>query len=236
MPTIPDALAIAIQHHQGRPAASRRANLSAILALQPNHADALHLLGVIASQVGKLDEAVPYFRRALELKPDYPAAHNNLGNALRARESWPKRPPATAGRWNCSRTLPRRTVTWLSPSGSRASRKKRWPAVAGPWNSSRTTPRHRATWAMPCGTREAGRSRGLLPPGAGTQAGLCRGAVQPGQRLEGPGEAGRSRGLLPPRSRTDAGLCRGARQPGQCTAGARETGRSGGQLPSGAGA
>ena len=34
---------------------------------------------------GKLDEAVACYRRALELKPDYAAAHNNLGNALQAQ-------------------------------------------------------------------------------------------------------------------------------------------------------
>ena len=32
---------------------------------------------------GKLDEAVACYRRALEMKPDYAEAHNNLGNALR---------------------------------------------------------------------------------------------------------------------------------------------------------
>ena len=30
---------------------------------------------------GKLDEAVACYRRALELKPDFAEAHNNLGNA-----------------------------------------------------------------------------------------------------------------------------------------------------------
>ena len=32
---------------------------------------------------GKLDEAIACYRRALELKPDYAEAHNNLGNALK---------------------------------------------------------------------------------------------------------------------------------------------------------
>ena len=32
---------------------------------------------------GKLDEAVACYRRALELKPDYAEAHNNLGIALK---------------------------------------------------------------------------------------------------------------------------------------------------------
>ena len=32
---------------------------------------------------GNLDEAVACYRRALELKPDFAEAHNNLGNALK---------------------------------------------------------------------------------------------------------------------------------------------------------
>ena len=32
---------------------------------------------------GKLEEAIACYRRALELKPDYAKAHNNLGNALK---------------------------------------------------------------------------------------------------------------------------------------------------------
>jgi predicted O-linked N-acetylglucosamine transferase (SPINDLY family) len=34
---------------------------------------------------GRLDESVEAYRCALELKPDYPEAHNNLGAALRRR-------------------------------------------------------------------------------------------------------------------------------------------------------
>ena len=49
---------------------------------------------------GKLDEAVACYRRALELKPDYAEAHNNLGNAFKEQGNWTKRSPATAGRWN----------------------------------------------------------------------------------------------------------------------------------------
>ena len=40
---------------------------------------------MIAYQVGKLDEAVACWRRALELKPDYAETHNNLGLAFKAQ-------------------------------------------------------------------------------------------------------------------------------------------------------
>ena len=38
------------------------------------------------AEQGKLDEAIAVYRRAIELKPDYPESYNNLGNALHVRE------------------------------------------------------------------------------------------------------------------------------------------------------
>ena len=83
MATISEALAIAIQHHQAGRLQAAEQIYRQILAVEPNHADAIHLFGVIAYQAGKLDQAIRCYRRALELKPDYAAACNNLGNALR---------------------------------------------------------------------------------------------------------------------------------------------------------
>jgi predicted O-linked N-acetylglucosamine transferase (SPINDLY family) len=83
MATISEALALAIQHHQtGRLQAAEQIYRQ-ILQADPNHADAIHLLGVIAHQVGKLDEAIACCRRALELKPDSAEVHNNLGVIFR---------------------------------------------------------------------------------------------------------------------------------------------------------
>ncbi|MGA2258229.1 MAG: tetratricopeptide repeat protein [Thermoguttaceae bacterium] len=83
MATIPEALAIAIQHHQGGRLQAAEQIYRQILAVEPNHADVIHLLGVLAHQVGNPDEAVACYCRALELKPDYAEAHNNLGVALK---------------------------------------------------------------------------------------------------------------------------------------------------------
>ncbi len=83
MTTIPEALAIAIQHHQSGRLQAAEQIYRQILQAEPNDVDALHLLGVIAHQVGKLDEAVACYRRALVLKPDYVGALGNLGLALK---------------------------------------------------------------------------------------------------------------------------------------------------------
>jgi tetratricopeptide (TPR) repeat protein len=53
------------------------------LQAEPGNADANHLLGVIAQQVGKHEMAVAYIERAIALNGNVAAFHNNLGNALR---------------------------------------------------------------------------------------------------------------------------------------------------------
>jgi protein O-GlcNAc transferase len=54
-----------------------------VLRQQPENADALHFLGVIANQVGRNDAAVKLIRRAIALNPSDAGAYCNLGNALR---------------------------------------------------------------------------------------------------------------------------------------------------------
>jgi tetratricopeptide (TPR) repeat protein len=41
-----------------------------------------HNLGVTLAHLNKVDEAMPHYRRALEIKPDYDIGHSNLGLAL----------------------------------------------------------------------------------------------------------------------------------------------------------
>ena len=56
-----------------------------ILQVDPSHADALHLLGVIAHQVGQHDLAIRYISQAISQQSDNADFHSNLGNALHAR-------------------------------------------------------------------------------------------------------------------------------------------------------
>ena len=82
MATIPEALAIAIQHHENGRLQAAEQIYRQILAVQPNHADAIHFLGVIAAQVGNREAAVEFLRRAIGLNGNVAAYHNNLGNVL----------------------------------------------------------------------------------------------------------------------------------------------------------
>ncbi len=55
-----------------------------ILSADPQHAEALHLLGLIAHQEGHHDRAVEYISNAVRLCPTQPAYFNNLGESYRA--------------------------------------------------------------------------------------------------------------------------------------------------------
>ena len=56
----------------------------ALLAQNPNHADALHLLGVVALQRGHPARAVEHIGRAVTLNPGVAAYQANLAEAYRA--------------------------------------------------------------------------------------------------------------------------------------------------------
>ena len=53
-----------------------------ILQLAPQHVDAMHLLGVLYSQLKQHERAIALIRKSLELSPHQSHFHYNLGNAL----------------------------------------------------------------------------------------------------------------------------------------------------------
>src|SRR5689334_491639 len=63
--TIPQALNLALTHHQSGRFAEAEGIYRQILAVEPNHADALHLLGALAAQVGRPEVAVELIRHAI---------------------------------------------------------------------------------------------------------------------------------------------------------------------------
>jgi protein O-GlcNAc transferase len=82
--TIPQAFQIALQNHQAGRLADAERLYRQILTAQPNHADALHLLGVIAHQAGRHDVAVELIRQSIAINPTNPFAYSNLGETYRA--------------------------------------------------------------------------------------------------------------------------------------------------------
>lgn len=85
MPSSSDLLAAALTEHRSGRLKEAAAIYQQILSSEPQHADALHLLGVTANQLGKPGLAVDLIQRAIAVKPDTTAFHNNLGNAFKAR-------------------------------------------------------------------------------------------------------------------------------------------------------
>ena len=74
----------AIAHHQTGRLPQAEILYRKILQAVPGHPDALHLLGLIAHQAGKIDNAVELIGRAIRSKPSGPMYYN-LGVALQAR-------------------------------------------------------------------------------------------------------------------------------------------------------
>lgn len=81
--SLAEAFEMAIQLHQKDRLDEAENIYRQILALEPDHPDAHHFLGVLSHQKGRSDEAVAMIQRSLTLNPDHPDAHNNLGNVLK---------------------------------------------------------------------------------------------------------------------------------------------------------
>ena len=77
--------AAALEHHRAGRLAEAQRGYRQVLDAVPEHADALHMLGVIAHQNGQNDEAVSLIGEAIGRNGNIPAFHNNLGSALRAQ-------------------------------------------------------------------------------------------------------------------------------------------------------
>src|SRR5262249_19838181 len=89
MAMIPEDFTLALQHHQAGRLQEAEQSYRRILAAEPGHADALHLLGVLAHQTRNHQLAVEYIGQAIRLKGTQAAFHNNLGEAYRALRRMP---------------------------------------------------------------------------------------------------------------------------------------------------
>lgn len=78
-------LAEALADHRAGRLAQAEAGYRKVLERQPDHPEALHLLGALAHQVGKHDLAISLISRAIQLSPNRGDFHNNLGAAFRAK-------------------------------------------------------------------------------------------------------------------------------------------------------
>jgi Tfp pilus assembly protein PilF len=75
-------LALAFNHHRGGRCRAAEDACRHVLFVQPDNADALHLLAILLHQTGRASEAVPLLRRAVSVRPAVPDYHNSLGIVL----------------------------------------------------------------------------------------------------------------------------------------------------------
>lgn len=84
MSAVDEAMRAAIEAHQAGRLAEAGSACERVLAQQPRHPDALHLLGLLAHQAGRHGQALALIGEVLQLAPGHATAHANLGNVLLA--------------------------------------------------------------------------------------------------------------------------------------------------------
>jgi protein O-GlcNAc transferase len=82
MTAIAEKFAQALRHHQAGSLGEAERLYRQILQAEPEHADANHLLGVLAYQGGHCEQAVTLIGRAISVSPRAACYHSNLGLAL----------------------------------------------------------------------------------------------------------------------------------------------------------
>ena len=236
MASIGEALAIAVRHHQAGRLEAAEQIYRQILAVDANHVDALHLLGVVAHQTGKHEAAVEYIQRAIRFNGGAAVCHNNLGRRTLPCAEYRKRPASYRRALSCKPAMPRPTATWATPSGNRES----WTtAVASYRRAVKLKPDFAEAHLEPGALQAQGkldeavacyrRALKLKPDFAKAHNNL-------GNALQATGQARRSGGLLPPCPGAQTRLCRGPQQPGCRLQGAGQPRRRDRLLPPGAGA
>jgi len=84
MATVDEAVQVALAHHRSGELRQAEQIYRQILAADPRHAGAMHLLGLVALQVGRPELAVEWITRAIRVDGFQAAFHTALGEAYRA--------------------------------------------------------------------------------------------------------------------------------------------------------
>jgi len=83
-PEAAELLEVGLKHHQAGRLAEAEACYRRALAAHPGHADAFHLLGIVAAQTGRAGLSAELIGQAIKLNKRNPFYFSNLGNALLA--------------------------------------------------------------------------------------------------------------------------------------------------------
>lgn len=77
-PNTPSPLEAGVAHHRARRFAEAAEEYERVLRQQPDHPDALHLLGLVSHQMGQSDRGIHLIRRAIAANPNVAEYHANL--------------------------------------------------------------------------------------------------------------------------------------------------------------
>src|SRR5262245_2898189 len=82
--SIEDVVKQGLEHHRGGRLAEAEKLYRQVLGVNPNHADALHLMGALALGAGQLGPALELLSRAAAVNPNVPEFQWDLGRAFSA--------------------------------------------------------------------------------------------------------------------------------------------------------
>ncbi len=78
----------AVAQHQAGNLAEAEAAYRRVVESDPQHWDAVYLLGTALLQLSRFEECIEWLQRIIDVHPDSPDAHNNLGVAHKALGNW----------------------------------------------------------------------------------------------------------------------------------------------------
>ena len=90
MVAISDTMATALQAYRLGNLVIAEWTCHQVLEQRPHYVPALHLLGAIALQTGRLQSAIAHYQTVITLDPTHAEAHGNLAVALQDQGSWDK--------------------------------------------------------------------------------------------------------------------------------------------------
>ncbi|WP_052055224.1 tetratricopeptide repeat protein [Myxosarcina sp. GI1] len=82
---IAKAFQLAVRHHQANRLEAAQQQYIKVLEAQPEHADALYGLGILAQQIGESEAAEQYLKAAVKLRSQFLKAWFSLGNVCQSR-------------------------------------------------------------------------------------------------------------------------------------------------------